>query len=72
MRIKETSDGSMDLLNLEEQLIRFKDEPGQKIGCFSAASNITGIINSIDEITILLHQHGALAFWDYATAGKKF
>lgn len=38
------------------------------IGCFSAASNITGILADVDTITVMLHKHGALAFWDYATA----
>ena len=40
-----------------------------KIGCFSAASNITGQLVDVDCITKCLHSHGALAFWDYATAG---
>ena len=38
------------------------------IGCFSAASNITGILSDVDSITVTLHKFGALAFWDYATA----
>ena len=38
------------------------------IGCFCAASNITGILNDDLAITVLLHKFGALAFWDYATA----
>jgi selenocysteine lyase/cysteine desulfurase len=38
------------------------------IGCFCAASNVTGILNDDLAITALLHSHGALAFWDYATA----
>jgi selenocysteine lyase/cysteine desulfurase len=39
------------------------------IGCFSAASNVTGILADVHAITVCLHKHGALAFWDYATAG---
>lgn len=38
------------------------------IGCFTAASNITGILTDVDAVTICLHKYGALAFWDYATA----
>ena len=38
------------------------------IGCFSAASNITGLLNDDIQITAILHNHGALSFWDYATA----
>lgn len=41
----------------------------QLIGCFSAASNITGILADDVATTLLLHQYGALAFWDYAAAG---
>ena len=40
-----------------------------KIGSFSAASNVTGILSDADGITRLLHEHGALAFWDYAAGG---
>lgn len=40
------------------------------IGCFSAASNVTGILTDTNAVTASLHRHGALAFWDYATAGN--
>lgn len=40
------------------------------IGCFSAASNVTGIISDTHQVAALLHKYGALSFWDYATAGK--
>ena len=39
------------------------------MGCFSAASNITGVLTDVNAVTILLHKHNALALWDYATAG---
>ena len=39
------------------------------IGSFSAASNVSGIIEKSDEITDLLHKYNALSFWDYATGG---
>ena len=38
------------------------------IGCMSAASNVTGNVLPVDDITICLHKAGAVAFWDYATA----
>ena len=38
------------------------------IGSFSAASNVTGIVTDTDTISALLHEHGALAFWDFAAA----
>lgn len=40
------------------------------IGAFSAASNLTGVLTDPDPVTSLLHRYGALAFWDYATAGR--
>ena len=39
-----------------------------KIGSFSAASNVTGILSDARAISILLHRHGALSFWDFAAA----
>ena len=41
----------------------------QLIGCFAAASNVTGVLTDTNSITAVLHRHGALVFWDYATAG---
>ena len=68
IRVKETPDGQIDLNDLETQL---QDSPSDQllIGCFAAASNITGILNDDLAITALLHQYGGLSFWDYATAG---
>ncbi len=39
-----------------------------KIGSFSAASNVTGIVSNTEKLSVLLHRHGALAFWDFAAA----
>ena len=39
-----------------------------KIGSFSAASNVTGIVTDTCGISALLHAHGALSFWDFAAA----
>ena len=67
--MRETCEGHVDLTHLEE-LLRQTGNETKKIGCFTAASNITGTINCVDDITILLHRYGALALWDYATAGN--
>ena len=40
-----------------------------RIGSFSAASNVTGILTDTSAVATLLHAHGALSFWDYAAAG---
>lgn len=59
--------GGVDLVDLETQLKKHADRK-VKIGAFSAASNVTGILTDVDGVAILLHQHNALAFFDYATA----
>ncbi|HEV7743027.1 MAG TPA: aminotransferase class V-fold PLP-dependent enzyme [Pseudolysinimonas sp.] len=65
--IHESRDGHVDLDHLTEQLLRYADRP-MKIGSFSAASNVTGIITDTAAVSTLLHEHGALAFWDFAAA----
>lgn len=62
------SDGHIDVAELEAQLVRHADRP-LKIGSFSAASNVTGILSDTSGIAALLHRHGALSFWDFAAAG---
>lgn len=64
----ETKEGFLDLKDLEEHLIRHHNSGRQMIGCFSAASSITGIIADDIACTLLLHQYGALSFWDYNVA----
>jgi selenocysteine lyase/cysteine desulfurase len=66
--IPEDVDGHIDTARLEEELRRYADRP-LKIGSFSAASNVTGILTDTHAISDLLHRHGALSFWDFAAAG---
>ncbi|NYD40915.1 aminotransferase class V-fold PLP-dependent enzyme [Nocardioides panaciterrulae] len=61
-------DGHIDLARLEAELVRHADRP-LRIGSFSAASNVTGILSDTAAISSLLHRHGALSFWDFAAAG---
>jgi len=65
--IQEDADGHVDLGHLEQELLRHQGRE-LKIGSFSAASNVTGIITDWKAISALLHQHGALSFWDFAAA----
>ena len=62
------ADGHIDLADLAAQLDRYASRP-LRIGSFSAASNVTGILSDTDAIAALLHAHGALSLWDYAAAG---
>ena len=66
--IREDADGRLDLEHLEQELKAYADRP-LKIGSFSAASNVSGIITDVDAVAVVLHRHGALSFWDYAAAG---
>ncbi len=67
VEIREDPDGHIDLGDLEARLIEFSRRP-LRIGSFSAASNVTGIISDTSAISALLHRHGALSFWDFAAA----
>ncbi len=60
--------GGIDQDILRQRLVEYADRP-LKIASFSAASNVTGLLTDVEPITRLLHEYGALAFWDYAAAG---
>ncbi|HEY7131530.1 MAG TPA: aminotransferase class V-fold PLP-dependent enzyme [Candidatus Limnocylindrales bacterium] len=66
--IGEDQDGRISLERLEEALREHADRP-LKIGSFSAASNVTGILSDTRAISVLLHEQGAISFWDFAAAG---
>ena len=65
--ISQDGDGHIDAVQLERELVRYGDRP-LRIGSFSAASNVTGIVSDAHGISALLHRHGALSFWDFAAA----
>jgi len=67
VQIPEDLDGHLDLAVLETRLREYADRP-LRIGSFSAASNVTGIVTDTIRVTRLLHEHGALSFWDFAAA----
>ncbi|GIF52958.1 selenocysteine lyase/cysteine desulfurase [Asanoa ferruginea] len=66
--VPEDADGHVDRAALASALASYANRT-LKIGSFSAASNVTGIITDTAAISALLHEHGALACWDYAAAG---
>lgn len=65
--IHEDLQGGIDLEELERELTRHAHRP-LKIGSFSAASNVTGIVSNVSAVSSCLHRHDALSFWDYAAA----
>ncbi len=62
------SKGAIDLADLEEKAARYQHRPF-RLGTFSAASNVTGILTDVRAVARILHRHGACAVFDYAAAG---
>jgi selenocysteine lyase/cysteine desulfurase len=62
------ADGAIDL-NLLRIVLGVARNTGRPLfGSFSAASNVTGVLTDTRAIARLLHEHGALAFFDFAAA----
>lgn len=61
-------EGGIDLKHLEELLQNPAYRGRMRIGSFSAASNVTGIISPVHEIAALLHRYDAIACFDYAAS----
>ena len=59
--------GAIDLADLDRKLAAHAAHP-LKIGTFSAASNVTGLLTDVAAVARALHRHGALACFDYAAA----
>ncbi|MCY1127636.1 aminotransferase class V-fold PLP-dependent enzyme [Frigidibacter sp. RF13] len=68
VEIPEAATGGPDLLALATALSA-APKGALKIGAFSAASNVTGIVTDPDPVTRLLKLFDALAVWDYAGGG---
>ena len=68
VQIGQDADGGVSIDQLRAALEAYADRP-LKIGSFSAASNVTGIVSDTYAIARLLHEHGALSLWDFAAAG---
>ena len=63
-----TEDGLIDLEELKEQLGQGQYSGRQKIGSFSAASNVSGVRSDVYEIARVLHRGGAIACFDFAAS----
>ena len=61
-------EGGIDLKHLEELLQHPAHQGRKRIGSFSAASNVTGMISPVHEIAALLHRYDAIACFDYAAS----
>ena len=60
--------GFLSLQDLEAQLSDPRYADRQKIGSFSAASNVSGVKTDVYAVARLLHRHGALAFFDFSAS----
>ena len=62
------SDGFIDIEELKVEIKKDKYKGRKMIGAFSAASNISGIKSDVFGLVRVLHEHGALAVFDYAAS----
>ncbi len=61
------AEGRIDWRDLERQLsLPEVRERKHRMGTFSAASNVTGIVNDVDALAETMHAADGLAFFDYA------
>ena len=59
-------EGYIDLEDLDKELANPKYAKHEKIGSFSAASNVSGVRTDVYEVARILHRHGAIACFDFA------
>jgi selenocysteine lyase/cysteine desulfurase len=64
--IKLDNNGMIDLKDLEEKLRNPAYKNRQKIGSFSACSNVTGVLTNVYDIAKLCHENNTLVFFDFA------
>ena len=63
-----TEDGFFDLADLEKKVSDPLYNDRMKIGSFSAASNVTGLISPVHEIARIMHKYNGIACFDYAAS----
>jgi len=68
VEIKLMHTGEIDLNDLHEKVSNPNYNRRVKIGSFSAASNVTGIITPVYDVARILHDNGAYAFFDFAAS----
>ncbi|MEE4164197.1 MAG: aminotransferase class V-fold PLP-dependent enzyme, partial [Woeseiaceae bacterium] len=66
IEVRLDASGGVDLAHLEELLADPRYTDRLRIGSFSAASNVTGVLTDVHAISSLLHRYGAIACFDYA------
>lgn len=66
IEVELTADGLIDLNDLEKKVSNPEYKHRDKIGSFSAASNVTGVLAPVYDIAKILHKYGAIACFDFA------
>lgn len=67
VQLQPDQDMLVDLDDLKKQLNKYKDRQ-LKLGAFTACSNVTGIETPYHKMAKIMHQHGGLAFIDFAAS----
>ncbi|MFT3706851.1 MAG: aminotransferase class V-fold PLP-dependent enzyme [Archangium sp.] len=60
--------GEIDLSDLERKLALFPERP-MRLGAFSAASNVTGVLSDVKAIARLMHKYHGHVVFDFAAGG---
>jgi selenocysteine lyase/cysteine desulfurase len=68
VEVELAADGAVNLDHLQQLLRLPAYRNRQRIGSFSAASNVSGMLSPVNEIARLLHRHDAIACFDYAAS----
>ncbi len=68
VEIELTDEGLLDLDDLRAKAGSARYSGRRKFGAFSAASNVSGVTTPVFEVAGILHDKGALAFFDFAAA----
>jgi selenocysteine lyase/cysteine desulfurase len=66
IEVRMDASGSIDLAHLEELLQDPAYQNRIRVGSFSAASNVTGMVSDVPGIASLLHKYDAIACFDFA------
>jgi selenocysteine lyase/cysteine desulfurase len=66
--IELTDSGQIDLNDLERKLAMFPERP-MRLGAFSAASNVTGVLSDVKALARLLHRYAGHLVVDFAAGG---
>ncbi|HEY8436170.1 MAG TPA: aminotransferase class V-fold PLP-dependent enzyme [Haloplasmataceae bacterium] len=68
IEVDQDNEGRMDLDDLKRKLSDKRYQKRIKIGSFSAASNVTGVLTDLQAVTTLVKEQDGYIFYDFAAA----